>query len=185
MGEALLYSIKSIEKYLYLNIIIYEVHIIMKFSIIRDLKDETYAVKITLDSFGSEDMSKEAELKLLDDHGPAEVNIGGKFVGKWSDDEVKLGEPLPEETNAVKLDFVRNYETVTIDEGFAVTYEIKADSIIMTDKLTEAFSTKNKVAEAKAELFVAVMKQRLTDAITAWKELATDFDTQNPEEFVI
>lgn len=157
----------------------------MKFNIIRDLTNDVYSVKIMFDSFGSEEMSKEDELKILDDHGPATINVGGKFIGKYIDGEVQLGEPTEEEVDAIKLELVRNLDTVELNEGMVVDYKIDANSIIMTDKLAEAFETKNKVAEAKAELFVAVIKQRIEDAVTEWKQSATDFDTYNPEEFVV
>lgn len=157
----------------------------MKFNIIRDLTNEIYSVKIIFDSFGSEDMSEDDELKILDDHGPATINIGGKFVGKYSDGEIKFGEPLEEETDAVRLDLVRNMETVELNEGLVVDYTIDANSVILTDKLAEAFGTKCKVAEAKAELFIMEIKHRIEDAVTTWKQLSTDFDTQNPEEFIV
>lgn len=157
----------------------------MKFNIIRDLTNDVYSVKIMFDSFGSEEMSKEDELKILDDHGPAIINVGGKFIGKYIDGEVQIGEPTEEEVNAIKLELVRNLDTVELNEGMIVDYKIDANSIIMTDRLTEAFKTKDKVAEAKAELFVAVIKQRIEDAVTEWKKSATDFDTYNPEEFVV
>lgn len=157
----------------------------MKFSIVRDLTNEVYSVKFSFDSFGSEDMSVEDELKILDDHGPAVINIGGKFIGTYKDGEIIVGEPSNDDTDSVKLEFVRNYENVEINEDMSIDYKISADSIIMTDRLTETFETKNKVAEAKAELFVAVIKQRLIDAVEAWKKLTTDFDSINPEEFVI
>ncbi len=157
----------------------------MKFNIIRDLTNDVYSVKIMFDSFGSEEMSKEDELKILDDHGPATINVGGKFIGKYINGEVQIGEPTEEEIDAIKLELVRNLDTVELNEGMVVDYKIDANSIIMTDKLAEAFETKNKVAEAKAELFVAVIKQRIEDAVTEWKKSASDFDTYNPEEFVV
>lgn len=157
----------------------------MKFNIIRDLTNDVYSVKIMFDSFGSEEMSKEDELKILDDHGPATINVGGKFIGKYINGEVQIGEPTEEEIDAIKLELVRNLDTVELNEGMTVDYKIDANSIIMTDKLTEVFETKNKVAEAKAELFVAVIKQRIEDAVTEWKQSASDFDTYNPEEFVV
>ncbi len=157
----------------------------MKFNIIRDLTNDVYSVKIMFDSFGSEEMSKEDELKILDDHGPATINVGGKFIGKYINGEVQIGEPTEEEIDAIKLELVRNLDTVELNEGMIVDYKIDANSIIMTDKLAEAFETKNKVAEAKAELFVAVIKQRIEDAVTEWKKSASDFDTYNPEEFVV
>lgn len=157
----------------------------MKFNIIRDLTNDVYSVKIMFDSFGSEEMSKEDELKILDDHGPATINVGGKFIGKYIDGDVQIGEPTEEEIDAIKLELVRNLDTVELNEGMVVDYKIDANSIIMTDKLAEAFETKNKVAEAKAELFVAVIKQRIEDAVTEWKKSASDFDTYNPEEFVV
>ena len=157
----------------------------MKFNIIRDLTNDVYSVKIMFDSFGSEEMSKEDELKILDDHGPATINVGGKFIGKYIDGEVQLGEPTEEDVDAIKLELVRNLDTVELNEGMVIDYKIDANSVIMTDKLAEVFETKNKVAEAKAELFVAVIKQRIEDAVTEWKQSATDFDTYNPEEFVV
>lgn len=160
----------------------------MKFSITRDLTNEVYSVRFTFDSFGSEDMSAEDELKILDDHGPAQVNIGGKFIGVYCDGDISVGEYNGDNTlpdNAVQIDFVRNYETIDIVEGMTIDYKIAANSIIMTDKLIEIFETKNKVAEAKAELFVATIKERLINAVTEWRKLATDFDANNPEDFVI
>ena len=157
----------------------------MKFNIIRDLTNEIYSVKIIFDSFGSEDMSEEDELKILDDHGPATINIGGKFIGKYSDGEIKLGEPLEEETNAVRLDLVRNMKTVELNKGLVIDYTVDANSIIMTDKLTEVFGTKGVVAVVKIELFIMEIKRRIKDAVTAWIQLPTDFDAHNPEEFIV
>jgi hypothetical protein len=156
----------------------------MKFNIYRDLTNEVYSVKFTFAEYGSDEVTAEAEEKLIQDHGPTVANVGGKIVGKYVDGKISRGK-LEDDEDGIPFEFVQNPLKVELKDGMEFNYSISADSIIMTDKMKEVFDNKAQVAEQFAELFVLEMKYRLEVAVIIWHRLQSDFDVINPEEFTV
>ena len=178
----------------------------------RSLKNNVYSTKTSFVNYGKKDESgaidtniAAEEAKIIDDFGAPKVSIGGSFLGavKVTDKEVKDKkvkvvevvkttyetkqelENEPDEAGVVKIDFVLTVNEINLDETFATSLSINADSTKEIGGLTA-----EQVAEAKCKIFEKVIQDRAEKKILEYKEKLTDFETgfankDNFEEFEI
>lgn len=181
----------------------------------RSLKNNVYFTKTSFVNYGRKDVSgvidtniAAEEAKIIDDFGAPKVSVGGLFLGtvkKVTDENGKVEVEVvkttfktkqelvdePDEEGVVKIDFVLTANEINLDETFATSLSINANStkeILDNDK--KVLLTAEQVAEAKCKIFEKVIQDRAENKILEYKEKLTDFEngfanTKNFEEFEI
>lgn len=150
----------------------------MKLTVTPKIVDNRYSVVIAFKQFGSADLTSAMEEKIIDDYAPKFKLSDLTFERTYAFDEGS-GRVVPNDeedtSTTVKLTTPNREVAINSDLELGYTVHIKE---IADNELENTLDTKDKVAQAKVQLFVDVITSEINKTL---KNLATrlnDFEDE-------
>lgn len=152
----------------------------MNFKVEKSLENQVFSVAVKFDSFGAPDLTAEDEQALISDFGAPTIDIGGEYADKLKVDAGKIVTDIA--GDPVKV--VVNSKKVPVTTGFEASLAIDAKKLPAAE-LGVSLTTAQLVAEAKCDLFVAKIKDKLAAAIADLRAKKTAYEANSPETFTL
>lgn len=150
----------------------------MQLKFTHDIENNVFSTVITIDSFGTEQLSEDEEKELLNDF-PTKVAYRNMTFSK----NIKMNGTVPEVTSdaesegtviAVSLPPVSNKE-ILIDEDMTCTYKIDVNKITTSAIDESVLTTKELVAQAYCLIFDETIREAIETAMTELRAKAPAF----------
>lgn len=151
----------------------------MQLLITKDIKNNEFSMKITIDSFGTNTLTWEDEVELLENFPTKIAYRNLSFTRK-----IKVENSIPiiaEDTDAnaisVTLPALSNKELI-LDKDFEALYVVNSERITIS-ALNEILTTKELVAQAYCIVFGDVICNAVADAMATIRQKAPAFEGTN------
>ena len=154
----------------------------MKFTINRKLSENVFSTKITFKEYGDDSLSAQDEQNLIEDFGPAILEVGGEYKGNFKLQEKELAKVEEKGEDSDEISFVMNNEKYQLKEGFSIDFSVDALKNIPKeiDKFKQ-LKTPYQIAEAKCILFEEEIKSRVIKILKKFKDNKTSFESKEQE----
>lgn len=146
----------------------------MQLKKVRDIEDNVYSTTITIDSFGTEQLSEDDEKESLKDY-PEKIAYRNLTFSK----NVKIENGAPVVTDEavddeaetvtvreVTLPPISNRE-ITLDPNFTAAYRVDAKKVVASALDENVLTTKDLVARAYIAVFESVIVEAVEEAMEA------------------
>ena len=148
----------------------------------NDIENNIFSTSITVDSFGTEQLSEDEEQELLRDF-PTKVSYRNLKFEKnvkieGSVPVVTASEPDSETIVAVKLPALSNKE-IPLDGEFEATYRIDLDKIAPSATDESVLTAKELVAQAYCTVFSTVICDAVKGIMDGLREKAPSFTSES------
>lgn len=153
----------------------------MYLKIKNDIENNIFSTSITVDSFGTEQLSEDEEQELLRDF-PTKLSYRNLVFSK----KVKLEGTVPvvvaddtegEDVVTVKLPALSNKE-ILIDGDFEALYKIDINKIVPIAVDDKVLTSKELVAQAYCTVFSAVVCEAVRDIMNVLRAKAPSFTSE-------
>lgn len=153
----------------------------MYLKIKNDIENNIFSTLITVDSFGTEQLSEEEEQELLRDF-PSKLSYRSLVFSK----KIKLEGTVPviaddddesEDVVQVKLPALSNKE-ILIDRAFESLYKIDVNKIAASAIDENVLTSKELVAQAYCTVFSAVICEAVQNILNALRAKAPSFTSE-------
>lgn len=150
----------------------------MQLKFTHDIENNVFSTVITIDSFGTDQLSEDEEKELLNDF-PTKVAYRNMTFSK----NIKITGSVPEVTSdavsegtiiAVSLPPVSNKE-ILISEGMECVYKIDINKIPNSAIDEDVLTTKELVAQAYCLIFDETVREAIETAMTELRAKAPSF----------
>ena len=153
----------------------------MYLKIKNDIENNIFSTSITVDSFGTEQLSEDEEQELLRDF-PSKLSYRSLVFSK----RIRLEGTVPvivddndesEDTVLVKLPALSNKE-ILIDSNFEALYKIDINKIVPAAVDDEVLTSKELVAQAYCTIFSSVVCEAVQKIMDALRAKAPSFTSE-------
>jgi hypothetical protein len=139
----------------------------------NEITNGVFSTVVTVVGFGSDMLSGEEELNLLNNYSCKlkykDLDFAGKF--KVVDGELKM----TEDEDGADVELAVLDMSIPVNKGFKAEYKIALNKI-KDDEVNEILTSKEMICEAKCILFSTVVKEGLKNIIEEIRNKATSFE---------
>lgn len=148
----------------------------MQLLITKDIKNNDFSMKITIDSFGTNTLTWDDEVELLENF-PTKIsyrNLAFTRKVKVENNKVVIAEDTDEDAISVTLPALSNKELV-LDKDFEALYVVNAERIAPA-AINEMLTTKELVAQAYCIIFEDVICDAVADTMAIVRAKAPAYE---------
>ena len=146
----------------------------MKLTVTPTIVDNRYSVAIKYKEYGSTTLTPEIEKKVIDDYSPKFRLSDITFTGKY---DVVDGKVVKNETDGEDVSITISNRELKIDELLEIGYTVHIKEISDSEVKTK-LKDKDTVAQAKCQLFIDKIADKINAVLTALGKKVNDFENE-------
>ena len=146
----------------------------MKLTVKPTIADNRYSVVIKYKEYGSTNLTPAEEAKIVDDYSPKFKLSDIVFTGKYN---IAEGKAVADEASGEDVSITLPNKEIKISELLEVGYTVHINEIT-SEEVKTILKDKDLVAQAKCQLFIDKVTDKVNSVLTSLGEKLNDFETE-------
>ncbi len=148
----------------------------------NEITNGVFSTILTVDSFGSDTLSGEEELNLLNNYSCKLRYKDLSFIRRFKvvDNELVIVDETDGTTGVAEVELAVTDMTIPVNKNFKAEYKIALNKI-KDEEISDVLTTKELICEAKCKTFADTVKEGLKVILDEIRNKATNFEGTSEE----